>query len=84
MTTSLILACIWLLVANVVAMLPTKDAHWTSAYVLIAVGLPLVGFVIYENGLFWGLAVLVAGAWILRWPVRYLGRWIRRKVIERG
>ncbi len=80
MTLSMILACLWLLAANVIAMLPTKDSHWTSAYVLIALGVPLLGFVIYENGLVWGLVVLLAGGWILRWPVRYLGRWIKRRL----
>ncbi len=81
MTLSLTLACLWLFVANVIAMFPSRDKHWRAAYGLIAIGLPLLGFVIYENGLVWGGVVLAAGAWILRWPVRYLGRWLRRKLL---
>ena len=50
MSLSLILSCIWAAVANVIAMFPSKDHHWTNAYILIAIGIPLVGFVTWENG----------------------------------
>lgn len=76
MTLSLALACLWALIANVIAMFPSKRNHWPAAYGLIAVGIPLLGFVTYENGPWWGLAVMLAGASILRWPVRYLWRWL--------
>lgn len=76
MTLSLSLACIWAICANVLAMLPSRDNHWTRAYVLIALGIPLLGYVTYENGPWWGLAVLLAGMSVLRWPVIYLWRWI--------
>jgi len=79
-TLSLILALIWLVLANVLAMIPSRDNHWTRAYVLIALGIPLVGFVTYENGPVWGLVVLAAGASVLRWPVIYLSRWLRGKM----
>ena len=77
MTLSLILAAVWALTANVLAMLPSRDHHWRRAYALIAVGIPLLGFVTYENGPWIGLAILVAGMSVLRWPVVYLTRWIR-------
>ncbi|WGW03305.1 DUF2484 family protein [Tropicibacter oceani] len=80
MTTSLILACAWAVLANVLGMLPSKDNHWTRAYVLIALGIPLVGYVTYENGPWIGLAVLAAGMSVLRWPLRYLAAWIKRTV----
>lgn len=76
--TGIIGGCIWLVLANVMGIVPSRDNHWARAYVLIAVGLPLLGYIIYENGLLVGLAFLVAGASILRWPVIYLGRWLRR------
>ena len=79
MTFSLILACVWAIAANVLAMIPSRDNHWTRAYVLIVLGIPLVGFVTYENGPWVGLFVLVAGMSVLRWPVRYLLRWAVRK-----
>ncbi len=79
MTTSLILALLWLITANVLAMIPSKDNLWFRAYVLIAIGIPLVGYVTYENGPIWGVVILAAGASVLRWPLVYLTRWLRGK-----
>ena len=78
MSFSLILACAWAVLANVLAMIPSRDNHWTRAYVLIALGIPLVGYVTYQNGPWVGLFVLFAGMSILRWPLRYLFRWVRQ------
>lgn len=78
MNLSLILACGWVVVACVIAMFPSRRSHWPAAYVLIAVGIPILGFVTYQNGPWVGLFVMLAGASILRWPVRYLLRWVRR------
>lgn len=75
MTLSLTLACIWILLANVLALLPSRDNHWSRAYLLIVLGIPLLGFVTYENGPWWGLGLLLAGMSILRWPMIYLWRW---------
>lgn len=77
MTLSLVLACVWALCANLLAMVPSKDNHWRRAYALIAVGIPLLGYVTYENGPWIGLLVLAAGMSVLRWPVVYLSRWLR-------
>lgn len=77
MTLSLILACIWGIMANVLALLPSSDNYWRRAYVLIIIGIPLLGYVTYQNGPWIGLAVLAAGISVLRWPVIYLGRWLR-------
>ena len=77
MSLSLILAALWAITANVLAMTPSKDNHWKRAYFLIAVGIPLLGYVTYENGPWYGLAVLLGGMSVLRWPLIYLGRWLR-------
>jgi hypothetical protein len=77
---SLILACLWALAANVLAMLPSRDNHWRRAYALIVLGIPLVGYVTYENGPWVGLFVMAAGMSMLRWPVIYLGRWLRNRL----
>lgn len=77
MSLSLILACIWALGANVLAMIPSRDNHWRRAYILIAIGIPILGFVTYQNGPWIGLLVLAAGMSVLRWPVIYLSRWVR-------
>ena len=80
MNLSLILACLWILAANLAAMIPSRDNHWRRAYVLIALGIPLVGFVTWQNGPWWGMALMLAGMSMLRWPLIHLGRWIRRQV----
>jgi len=80
MTVSLILACLWALVANVLAMTPSKDYHWRNAYILIGLGIPLLGFVTWENGPWIGLIVMVAAMSVLRWPVVYLIRWVKLKL----
>ncbi|MBE1282673.1 MAG: DUF2484 family protein [Rhodobacteraceae bacterium] len=77
MSFSLILACLWAVAANVLAMTPSRDNHWTRAYALIAVGIPILGYVTYENGPWVGIVVLLAGMSVLRWPVIYLSRWLR-------
>jgi len=77
MTLSLICAFVWLIAANVLAMIPSHDNHWRRAYVLIAIGVPLIGWVTMQNGPLIALVILAAGMSVLRWPVIYLGRWIK-------
>lgn len=79
MTLSLVLAFVWAIAANVAAMIPASDNHWSRAYVLIAVGIPLLGYVTLQNGPWVGLLALAAGMSILRWPVRHLARWTRKQ-----
>lgn len=79
MTTALGAALLWLVVANVIAMLPSRDHHWRAAYVLIAIGIPLVGWVTAQNGPVLGMLILAAGASVLRWPLIHLWRWMRSK-----
>lgn len=78
MSLSLILAACWAVLANVLAMIPSRDNHWRRAYMLIAAGVPILGFVTYENGPWIGLLVLFAGMSMLRWPVIYAARWLSR------
>jgi hypothetical protein len=73
-TLSLTLFCLWAVVANVAAMIPSRDRHRRRAVALIATGLPIVGFVAYETGPWIGLLTLAAGMSVLRWPVAYLMR----------
>ncbi len=81
MNISLILACLWALLANLLAMIPSGDNHWRRAYGLIAAGIPLVGYVTYQNGPWIGLLVLLAGMSILRWPLIYLLRWLKKTLV---
>ncbi len=80
MSLSLILASAWAVLANLLAMLPSRDNYWRRAYFLMALGVPILGYVTLENGPWWGLAVLAAGMSMLRWPVIYLGRWMRARL----
>ena len=78
MSAALILALLWLVLANGIAMFPSRDHHWRAACALIAVGLPVLGWVTYTNGPLWGLLILAAGASVLRWPLIHLARWLKR------
>lgn len=82
MTPSLTVAFVWFVTANVIAIFPSKHAHWPAAYALIATGLPLLVLVFRENGVWVGLVVLAMACSVLRWPVRYLLRWLR-SLVER-
>lgn len=78
MTPSLVSAFVWLLTANIMGMLPSRDNHWFRAYVLIVCGVPLLGWVWWQNG--WTVSALffAAAASVLRWPLRYLLAWASR------
>ena len=78
MSLSLILACMWAVIANVLAMTPSRDYHWRNAYILIAIGIPILGYVTYQNGPWVGLTVMIAAMSVLRWPVIYLIKRIKR------
>jgi hypothetical protein len=78
--TALVAGLVWLVAANLIGILPSKDHHWRNAYGLIAVGVPLLIWLICENGSWWGLAFVIAAGSVLRWPLRYLWRWIRARV----
>lgn len=79
MSLSLILACLWALTACLIGLGPERF-HWPAAWGLIAVGIPLLGYVTYEMGPWWGLTVLAAGISLLRWPVFYLGKWVKSQL----
>jgi hypothetical protein len=81
---SFVLACIWIISAKLIAMMPTRDYHWRGAYVLAAIGLPILVFVFWQHGLWVGLVAMAAGGFVLRWPVYYLFRRIRRTLIGGG
>ncbi|SHJ63246.1 Protein of unknown function [Shimia gijangensis] len=82
MNLSLILALIWMLAANVRAMFPSKDNLWRFAYGLIAIGVPILIYVWWQNGIWIALVFLVAAMWIMRWPVIYTWRWIKERLVR--
>ncbi|MFY0597406.1 MAG: DUF2484 family protein [Cognatishimia sp.] len=80
MSLSFIAALIWMIVVNLRAMFPSKDNHWKFAYVMIAIGLPILAWVYIDHGIGLAAILLVGAMWVMRWPVIYLSRWIRRQV----
>lgn len=88
MSVPVVLSLLWLVAANVIAMFPSRRQHWPAAYALIAIGLPLLGWLLAVDGVWAALLVAAAGASVLRWPVRYLGRWliglVRRRKPDTG
>lgn len=80
MSYSLSAACCWIILAAILAAIPSKDNHWRRAYLLMALGAPILVWVYMSDGLYWGLAFTVAMISVFRWPLRYLVAWILRHV----
>lgn len=78
MSASVILALLWMLAANMRAMFPSKDNLWRFAYGMIAIGVPILIFVWWQHGFWLALVFLCAAMWIMRWPVIYLWKWLKR------
>ncbi|WP_114966077.1 DUF2484 family protein [Alkalilacustris brevis] len=81
--TGLVLGCLWVVAAASIAMLPRRR-HWAGAYLLIATGIPLVGLITWQSGPLAGMLALAAGVSVLRWPVFYMGRWLRGRLSREG
>lgn len=77
MPLPLILACLWALAACLIGMGPRRY-HWPAAWVLIATGIPILGYVTLILGPVWGLICMAAGASVLRWPILIAGRRVLR------
>ncbi|SFS14443.1 DUF2484 family protein [Yoonia litorea] len=75
-----VLIGLWVLLSFVMAVLPSKDNHWRRAYVLIIVGLPLLVWLFWRHGVFFGSIGLIVGCLILRWPVYYFWLWVKRRL----
>lgn len=84
MSAPLILTCLWFIAANVAAMVPSRDNHRRRASLLIATGIPLLGWLTVAAGPLAGLVALAAGASVLRWPLILLMRRLRGAPRSRG
>lgn len=78
MKASLLILCLWLVAANVAGMVPSKNAYWRRAYVMMALFVPVVVYVFMENPWWVGALAIAAAASVFRWPVIYFTRWVRR------
>ncbi|MEM7490913.1 MAG: DUF2484 family protein [Pseudomonadota bacterium] len=69
--------CLWVVVAWGLMVALTASQSWPAAYGLMAVGVPILIWLWLSMGPLWaglGLAVMML---VLRWPVRYFGRWLK-------
>ncbi|WP_342076199.1 DUF2484 family protein [Yoonia sp. SS1-5] len=80
MMTSILAICLWVLLAFVMQLIPSNDHHWRRAYVLIGLGIPLLIWVTWQSGPWIGALGLLIGGMVLRWPLIFLYRWVRRKL----
>ena len=78
MSLPLVLTLLWFVAANLLAMIPSRDHHWRRAYALIAVGVPLLGWVSTVEGPIIGILAFAAGA--VAYLVASLARWPRSGV----
>ncbi len=78
MTLSLGLFCLWAVTANLLAMFPSKRHHWPAAYFLLVTGLPLIVLVFRENPHWVSALVFLLWCSVLRWPILYGGRFLKR------
>ncbi|HEV8034627.1 DUF2484 family protein [Yoonia sp.] len=79
-TDPVILIGLWVVLAFAMSAFPSNDNHWRRAYVLLAIGVPLLVWITIQHGLVIGLLGLVIGGLVLRWPVYYLWRWIKNNI----
>lgn len=77
-SAALILACLWVLLASAIALMPQRF-HWPGAAVLVALGIPLLGLITWTNGPLWGLLALAAAMSVLRWPLLRAARWLEAR-----
>ena len=71
MSFSLILACVWVIGATIVAMLPMRRQYIPGVTLLI--GAPvLIGVIWYEHGMWFGVAALFGFLSMFRNPLIYL------------
>jgi hypothetical protein len=80
MSLSIVAALVWMVAVNLRAMFPSKDNHWKFAYAMIAIGVPILIWVYLDHGLVLAAILLLGAMWVMRWPVIYLTRWLRRQV----
>lgn len=75
-----ILIGLWVVLAFVMAALPSNDNHWRRAYVLMSLGVPLLLWIAWAHGVWIALVGLVIGMSVLRWPVYFLRRWVKARL----
>lgn len=74
---------LWIVVAWLLSMILKPRQTWPAAYVLIAIGLPLLFWIFQRHGPLVALLAFGVGCLVLRWPLIYLVRWLRARLSGR-
>ena len=74
-----ILIGLWVVLAFVLSAIPSNDNHWRRAYVLIAVGVPLLVWIMWRDGFLMGAIAFIVGCSVLRWPVYFFWQRLKRR-----
>nr|WP_319948325.1 DUF2484 family protein [uncultured Shimia sp.] len=82
MTASLIAACVWVLLASVVAMFPMQRQYLPGVVLLLAAPV-LIGWLAWDHGVLVGFAALFGFVSMFRHPLRYLYRRFQGQSVER-
>jgi uncharacterized protein DUF2484 len=83
MNPSLIVTIIWILVISTVGMLPQRF-HKRLGFPMLALFPFVLGYLVVDMGLWWALALFAGALSIYRYPARYYGRALWRKVRGRA
>jgi len=75
---------LWLILANILAMIPSRDGHRARAAFLIVIGIPLLAWLVWVNGPLVALLFLAGALSVLRWPALMLLRWVRQRLSGAG
>jgi len=82
MNTSLVITIIWVLAVSCVGMLP-RDYHKRLGFPMLALFPFVLGYLAWDLGPYWALALLAAAASIFRYPAKYYGLALWRKLAGR-
>ncbi|MCL3882633.1 DUF2484 family protein [Marivita sp. GX14005] len=82
MSHSLSAAFCWIVLAAILAAIPSRDNHWRRAYLLMMLGAPILVWVYLSDGIWIGLLLTAAICSVFRWPLRYLLAWVLRRSVR--
>lgn len=69
--------CLWVLLAALLTLYPSRRNHWPQAYFLAALGLPLLCWIYVAHGLLVGGVASAVMLSVLRWPAYYFVKRLR-------
>ena len=79
MTVSLIVTMVWILAISLVGMLP-RSFHKPLGFPMLVLFPAVLIYLAVDTGPWWALALFAAGLSIFRYPARYYGRFLWRKL----